>query len=48
MRVLPDKPEDISLASHVRKVVTVFLFKNFENRAARKATPETGQFPIRR
>jgi hypothetical protein len=46
MRVLPDKPEDISLASHVRKVVTVFLFKNFENRAARKATPETGQFLI--
>jgi len=27
-------------------VVTVFLFKNFENRAARKATPETGQFLI--
>ena len=26
MRVLPDKPEDISLASHVRKMVTVFLF----------------------
>ena len=46
MRVLPDKPEDISLASHVRMVVTVFLFKNFENRAARKATPETGQFLI--
>jgi len=27
MRVLPDKPEDISLASHVRKMVTVFLFR---------------------
>jgi len=26
MRVLPDKPEDTSLASHVRKMVTVFLF----------------------
>ena len=26
MRVLPDKPSDISLASHVRKMVTVFLF----------------------
>jgi hypothetical protein len=26
MRVLPDKPGDISLASHVRKMVTVFLF----------------------
>ena len=26
MRVLPNKPEDISLASHVRKMVTVFLF----------------------
>ena len=39
MRVLPDKPEDISLASHVRKVVTVSLFKSYENGAARTATP---------
>ena len=30
MRVLPDKPEDISLASHVRKMVTVFLFNEFD------------------
>jgi len=29
MRVLPDKPEDISLASHVRKMVTVFLFDDY-------------------
>ena len=26
MRVLANKPTDISLASHVRKMVTVFLF----------------------
>ena len=39
MRVLLDKPEDISLASHVRKVVTVSLFKSYENGAARTATP---------
>ena len=39
MRVLPDKPEGISLASHVRKMVTVFLLENFENGAARMATP---------
>ena len=32
MRVLPDKPEDISLASHVRKMVTVFLFDEFNGR----------------
>ena len=32
MRVLPDKPEDISLASHVRKMVTVFLFDEFDER----------------
>ena len=30
MRVLPDKPEDISLASHVRKMVTVFLFDELD------------------
>ena len=32
MRVLPDKPEDIPLASHVRKMVTVFLFDEFDER----------------
>ena len=31
MRVLPDKPEDISLASHVRKMVTVFLFDEWRS-----------------
>ena len=30
MRVLPDKPGDLSLASHVRKMVTVFLFDEFD------------------
>ena len=30
MRVLPDKPEDISLASHVRKSVTAFLFSEYD------------------
>ena len=30
MRVLPGKPEDISLASHVRKLVTAWLLNNFE------------------
>ena len=32
MRVLPDKPTDISLASHVQKMVTVFLFDEFDER----------------
>ena len=32
MRVLPDKPTDISLASHVWKMVTVFLFEEFDER----------------
>jgi predicted DNA-binding ribbon-helix-helix protein len=36
MRVLPDKPEDISLASHVRKMVTVFLFDEFDERRSRR------------
>ena len=31
MRVLPDKPDDISFASHVRKMVTVFLFDEYAN-----------------
>ena len=30
MRVLPDKPEDISLASFVRKAVTTFLLQEFD------------------
>ena len=47
MRVLPDKPEDISLASHVRKMVTFFLFKNFENGAARTTAPSTNPFLIK-
>ena len=34
VRVLPDKPADISLASHVRKMVTVFLFDEFDGRRA--------------
>ena len=35
MRILPDKPEDISLASHVRKMVTVFLFDEFDERRSK-------------
>ena len=35
MRVLPDKPTDISLASHVRKMVTVFLFDEFDERRSK-------------
>ena len=31
MRVLPSKPTDISLASHVRKMVTVFLFDEWSS-----------------
>jgi predicted DNA-binding ribbon-helix-helix protein len=30
MRVLPDKPEDISLASHVRLVVAKLLFVDYQ------------------
>jgi predicted DNA-binding ribbon-helix-helix protein len=30
MRVLPDKPEDISLASHVRLVVVKLLFVDYQ------------------
>ena len=30
LRLLPDKPDDISLASHVRKRVTMFLFDEFD------------------
>ena len=41
------KPEDISLASHVRKMVTVFLIENFENGAARTTTPENAMFLIK-
>ena len=37
MRVLPDKPEDISLASHVRKMVTVFMFDEFDERRSSDA-----------
>ena len=47
MRVLPDKPEDISLASHVRKMMTVFLLENFENGAAGMATPRTNPLFIK-
>jgi len=32
VRVLPEKPEDISLASHVWKIATVFLFVKFDER----------------
>ena len=31
MRVLPDKPEDITLASYVRKMATVFLLDEYAN-----------------
>ena len=47
MWIIPDKPEDISLASHVRKMVTVFLLENFENGAARMTTPETNPLLIK-
>ena len=30
MRVLPDKPTDISLASHVRRSITNFLFLEYD------------------
>ena len=32
VRVLPHKPADISLASHALKMVTVFLFDEFDER----------------
>ena len=38
MRVLPDKPEYISLASHVRKMVTVFPFDEFDERRSSDGT----------
>ena len=28
--ILPNKPDDMSLASHVRKSVTVFLFSEYD------------------
>ena len=31
VRVLPGKPEDLYLASHVRKIVTVFLFDKWRS-----------------
>ena len=34
MRVLPDKPEDISLASHVRLVLIRELFASYEQTRA--------------
>ena len=37
MRILPDKPEDISLASHVRKMVTVFLLNEYDGRRSSDA-----------
>ena len=38
MRVLPDKPGDLSLASHVRKMVTVFLFAKYDEPGSRVGT----------
>ena len=38
MRVLPDKPGDLSLASHVRKMVTVFLFAKYDEPRSRVGT----------
>ena len=38
MRVLPDRPEDISLASHERKMLTVFLFNEFDERRSSDGT----------
>ena len=35
MRVLPDKPGDISLASHVRKIVTIFQFYKYDERKSK-------------
>ena len=36
MRVLPNKPEDISLASHVRKMVIMFLADEWRSKIARR------------
>ena len=36
MRVLPNKPEDISLASHVRKMVIMFLAHEWRSKIARR------------
>jgi hypothetical protein len=47
VRALRGTPTDMSLASHVRKVVTVFLFDDFENGAARTTTPENAPFLIK-
>jgi len=30
VNVLPDKPDDMSLASHVRKIVTACLFSEYD------------------
>lgn len=35
MRVLPEKPEDRSLASHVRKIVTIFQFSKYDERKSK-------------
>ena len=35
MRVLPDKPGDLSLASHVRKIVTIFQFSKYDERKSK-------------
>ena len=43
MRVLPDKPEGISLASHVRNMVTVFLFDEFDERRYSNGTIHKGR-----
>ena len=32
MNVLPGKPDDIPLSSHVRKTITTFLFNELEER----------------
>ena len=37
MRVLPNKPEDISLASHVRKMVIMFLADEWRSKIARRS-----------
>jgi len=39
MRVLPAKPEDISLASHMRKMVTMFLFEHYEHGGSQNDHP---------
>ena len=35
MRILLVKPEDISLASHVRKIVTIFQFYKYDERKSK-------------